>query len=365
MLVTASLGFLRLAMAAASLTACAASGTPDAASAQQGPSAQSGERTGTVIVLNKNEASAWLIDAATGQVAARLPTGVGPHEVAVSPDGRRAVVTDYGVRGGPGNTLTVIDIPAKRVTATISLGQYQRPHGVAWLPDGKRVAVTSESSQAVVLVDVDAGRVEGAVATGAAGSHMLAVSPDGKRAYTANIPSGTVTALDLATGRAVGTAPAGRGSEGIALSPDGGQVWTGNREDQSVTIIDTRTMAQVATLPSARLPYRVLFTPDGREAVVANAESGHLRVFDVAGRREAAAVLLAYSAAETPGAAPAPAGTGAPLGLAVSSDSRWLFASDGENPYVAVVDLPARRVVAYFPTGSGPDGVGYSPLVVM
>jgi DNA-binding beta-propeller fold protein YncE len=102
--------------------------------------------------------------------------------------------------------------------------------------------------------------------------------------------------------------------------------------------------------------------------VVANAESGHLRVFDVAGRREAAAVLLTYGAAGTPGAAgaaPAPAETGAPLGLAVSSDSRWLFASDGENPYVAVVDLPARRVVAYFPTGSGPDGVGYSPLVVM
>ncbi len=55
-------------------------------------STQAASGTGTLIVLNKDGASASLRDRATGEEFARLDTGVGPHEVAVSPDGRIAVV---------------------------------------------------------------------------------------------------------------------------------------------------------------------------------------------------------------------------------------------------------------------------------
>jgi len=50
------------------------------------------QASGTLIVLNKAEASASLIDLASGEEILRLETGVGPHEVAVSPDGKTAVV---------------------------------------------------------------------------------------------------------------------------------------------------------------------------------------------------------------------------------------------------------------------------------
>lgn len=40
---------------------------------------------GTIVVLNKGEASASLIDRHTQQEVALIETGVGPHEVAVSP----------------------------------------------------------------------------------------------------------------------------------------------------------------------------------------------------------------------------------------------------------------------------------------
>jgi DNA-binding beta-propeller fold protein YncE len=86
---------------------------------------------GTLIVLNKAEASASLLDATTGTVVATLPTGTGPHEVAVSPDGRWALVANYGAGEG-GRSLTVLDVPARRVERTIDLGDYRRLHGVAW-----------------------------------------------------------------------------------------------------------------------------------------------------------------------------------------------------------------------------------------
>ncbi len=53
---------------------------------------QAAPGTGTLIVLNKDGASASLLDRATGKEFARLDTGTGPHEVAVSPDGTIAVV---------------------------------------------------------------------------------------------------------------------------------------------------------------------------------------------------------------------------------------------------------------------------------
>ncbi|HXG38998.1 MAG TPA: YncE family protein, partial [Bacteroidota bacterium] len=78
-------------------------------------------QTGTLIVLNKSDHTATLIDVASRNVRGTVPTGTAPHEVAVSPDGKTAVVANYGTRETPGNTLSVIDISAKRKLKDIDL----------------------------------------------------------------------------------------------------------------------------------------------------------------------------------------------------------------------------------------------------
>ena len=112
-----------------------------------------GDGLGTVIVANMGDNTATLLDVASRRVVATLPTGNGAHEVAVSHDGRWAVVSNYGVRGAPGNSLTVIDVPAAVVARTIDLGEFRRPHGSAFLPGDSLFVVTSEVSKAIVLVN--------------------------------------------------------------------------------------------------------------------------------------------------------------------------------------------------------------------
>ena len=90
--------------------------------------------SGTLVVTNKTPSTATIIDVASGRMLATLPTGAGPHEVVISPDGRTAVVTDYG--GQPRKTLTVIDLPALKVVRTIDLGTYTAPHCIVFLPNG-------------------------------------------------------------------------------------------------------------------------------------------------------------------------------------------------------------------------------------
>src|SRR5512132_4009376 len=109
-----------------------------------------------LVVLNKAEASASIIALADGRTIATMPVGDGPHEVAISPDGRWAVAANYGGRTA-GNSLTVLDLQTRRPVRTIDLASYARPHGIAWLPDGKRVVVTSEQARALLVVDVPNG----------------------------------------------------------------------------------------------------------------------------------------------------------------------------------------------------------------
>src|SRR5689334_5566328 len=88
--------------------------------------AQSGD---LLLVLNKNAAEAVLLDPATGARVAAMPTGPFPHEVTVSPDGRTAVVANYGAQQ-PGSSLTVLDLATRAAVRTIDLGEYRRPHGI-------------------------------------------------------------------------------------------------------------------------------------------------------------------------------------------------------------------------------------------
>ena len=63
-----------------------------------------------LLVLNKIrsgknlEGNLTFVDLASGQVIARIPVGEEPHEVAASPDGRFAVVTNTGGYQEAGNT---------------------------------------------------------------------------------------------------------------------------------------------------------------------------------------------------------------------------------------------------------------------
>src|SRR5260370_17060756 len=79
----------------------------------------------TLLVLNK-EGILSIVDPASGQVVARVPTGEGPHEVTASTDGKLAFVSNYGA----GTTLSVIDLVAQKELHRVDLGPLRRPHAV-------------------------------------------------------------------------------------------------------------------------------------------------------------------------------------------------------------------------------------------
>lgn len=300
-----------------------------------------------LVVANKQAATASVIEVGTGQTLATLPVGNGPHEVAVSRDGRWAVVTNYGAQA-PGNSLTVLDLSTLTVTRTIDLGEFRRPHGVQFIAGSAKVAVTSEATQMLVLVDIASGEVDTMIPTGGRGSHMVGVTADGSRAWTANIGDGSVTEIDLRAAKALRQIAVSTRTEGIGVTPDGRSVWVGSNDQHTVSVVDAAEGKVAVVLPSPGFPYRVSLSPDGKYAVVPQPEGGSVRIFDVATRKELGAVTL----------------SGEPVGTAVSGDSKFAYVSLQGTNEVAVVDLAKRVEVKRFPSGAGPDGIAVSRYYV-
>ena len=315
--------------------------------------------TGTLVVANMADNTATVIDLESETVLATLPTGPAPHEIAVTADGRHAVITNYGDRSAPGNSLTIIDLQAVAVAKTIDLGVHQRPHGIAVLPSRDVALVTSEMAQVVIMVNLETGEVESAIPTGGRASHMLAMTGDGRRAYVTNIVDGTITEIDLELGKPLRQVPIADFVEGVTVNPDGALVWIGSNTDKTVSVFDPESGTIVATLDGFGFPYRMAVTPDSRTAVLSDPASGEIRIVDVATRQERYRIVVpkdgVLPSAEIPGSP-------APEGIALSRDNRMAYVSLQGMNQAAAVDLDSGSIVALFDTGGWPDGIGYSPL---
>lgn len=319
----------------------------------------------TLLVVRKTDDALDFVDPGSGLRLASVPLGHAPHEVSVAPDGRLAVVSNYGTREAAGSTLSIVDLDQPREVRRIDLAPHTRPHGVAWFaPD--RIAVTTEGSRHLLVVEPSSGRIVQALATGQDLSHMVAVAPGGERAYVANIGSGSMTALDLATGRKLADVATGRGSEAIAVTQDGREIWVGAREDGHVAIVDADTLEVTARIDLAGIPIRIAMAPDGHKAFVTCAGSSELVLLDTATRRvlerRRIDVPLAPGAAERPFARIA-AGSVLPVGLLVSPDGRGVYVAATMGDAVLRLGTAGAAAQQALSVGGEPDGLGVTALV--
>jgi YVTN family beta-propeller protein len=373
------MGFSRLPCAFLLLAGCAKAPAPTVAAPASEPqrepeqpevSAAPGNEHvspdhGTLVVLNKAEATASLIDLRSHEIVATVPTGVGPHEVAVSDTGNVAVVTNYGTRESPGHTLTVIDVGGGQAMHTIELTDFHRPHGIAFI-DGERVLVTAEEEKAVVCVDIYAQGIPFTISTQQDVSHMVAITPDRQRAFVANIGSGTVTALDLVQGTVIRSLPTGAGAEGIDVTPDGRQVWVTNRDADTVTVIDASSLETLANLPSESFPIRAAATPSSEHVLVTNAGSGVVNVFDTASKTLLESIPIRLEVGDTQGRMFGDRfpDSSVPIGILVHPDGHEAYVAHANADVITILDLDNFEPIGTLTAGKEPDGLGYSDETV-
>jgi YVTN family beta-propeller protein len=253
-------------------------------------------------------------------------------------------VTNYGAQTA-GNSLSVIDLAARRERLRVDLGELRRPHGLAAV--GQQVYFTAEDAKHIARLDVASGKVDWRFATDQERTHMVAASGDGRTLFTTNMGSSTVSIIEPGAGGTRQTlVSVGKTPEGLALTPDGRQLWTANAEGGGISIIDVATRKLVKTFDiGTRRSNRLKFTPDGTLALVSDLGPGELVIVDV--KSQTVKTRLAV-------------GRGATGILVVPDGSRAYVAAAGERRLV-VVDLKALAVTGQIATGGGPDGMAWVP----
>jgi YVTN family beta-propeller protein len=319
-------------------------------SAGAGRSSSNSNGKGMLLVVEKGAQSLAIVDPEAGGVVASVAEhGVTGHEVASSPDGRLAYVPIYGdsgvgLPGSDGRNLVVIDVTARKIIGTVDFGHGVRPHFPVVGPKDGLLYVTTELDQSVSVIDPHTLKVVGAIPTGQAESHMLALSHDGKRGYTANVGSGTVSVLDLAARRTLNLIPVSKRVQRISISMDDGLVFTADQTKPQLAVIDTATNQVKAWIPLPGLGYGSAATLDGRRLLVA-----------LPGKNQVAVVDLGTMKVERTIDVPS-----TPQAVLVRPDNKVAYVSCDTSDQVAEIDLASWRVLRLIKTGKLADGMAWA-----
>ncbi len=202
-----------------------------------------------------------VVDLAGGTVTQQINVGIAPWDVALSPDGTKAFVSDWGGRPPISGDLTA---PSAGTQVVI---------------DSRGVA----SSGAVSFVNLTTATEIAKVAVGLHPSD-LELSPDGAVLYVANANSDTVSVLDTQTRALKETIlvrpdpsfPYGSAANGLALSKDGKTLFVASGGNNSVAVVE---------LPNAQHTNSLLrgFLPADWYPGAVVAGSNHLFVVNVKG----------------------------------------------------------------------------------
>jgi len=258
--------------------------------------------------------------------------------------------------------LSVIDIAADRVIATIPLGA--RARGVKVSPDGRRVYVAlsgsprcpptmpdeecaqlkaDKSKDGIAEIDVASHKIL-RVLPGGSDPEQFDLSPDGSRLYVSNEDAGVASIVDLSSPPSIlATIPVGVEPEGVRVSPDGNTVYVTSETDHAVTGLDAQTGKVLARVVVDRRPRDLAFTPDGRRLYVSAEVDGTVSVVDVAQSRVLTTIKLREGAR--------------PMGVQVSPDGKRVYVATGRGGTVDVIDAATNQVVGSVKVGTRPWGI--------
>ena len=345
-----------------------------------------------LLVLEKSDSTLAIVDPASLQVVARVPAGPDPHEIVVSADGKLAYISNYGGNDSTLNTISVVDLAARKALPPINLGALRSAHGLAFA--GGKLYFTAETNKVIGRYDPATQSVDWVLGTGQDRTHMVVVSGNLDRIVTSNVSSGTISFIELVSPPTVGfgtppgnppgntfvagftpatadtppggpppglgsppasphktwrvtNVPAGRGVEGFDVSPDGKEIWAANAQDATVTIIDVanKKVTDTVVIP-VRGANRLKFSPDGKRVLIsglAGSATSNLVVLDAVTRKEVKKFDLG----------------GGTSGIVLAPDGTRAYVAVSGKDKIAVVDLKTLEIAGSITTGKQPDGLAW------
>ena len=276
------------------------------------------------------------------EFSAPIPVGSSPNEVAVTPDGARALV----VNGTNPGTVTIVSLSTKQSTGTIAVGA--SPRGITIRPDGGQAVVANGNSLSVVNLSTNA--VSQTIPMPCVGTTLydIAYVPDGTKVVFPDLSDGctqqVMRTVTLATAaQASVNLSTSAVAQGIAVMPNGNSALiTLGVTGTAIRRVNLSTNA-VTTISNTSSSFGIAVLPDNTAAILASGPSDTIKRIDLTANTSSTVV-------------------------AFSSNQFWhniALTPDGTKAVVvgdftsAVIQLSTNAILATYPNGG--SGVAVTP----
>ena len=324
------IGFLRAPIRSALLLRCIALCI--------GSAALWGEATPSpaLLVTDRANNALVIVDPKDRHVVASIPVGKGPHEIAVTPDGKLALVSNFEQDS---NSISLIDLKAQKELHQYKFSFKARPNALAHV-DGK-FYFTAEDANSIGSYDPATNTVDAMIGVGQLTTHVLLYNAAARSFIVTSRGSSTVSFLESISmelfGRvrpawSVTTVPGVIHNEAMDLSPDAKELWVSEFMGGKVAVLDVaaRKVKENFDVPDLQSD-RLKFTPDGKRVLLSDISSGNLVVLDAATRKEIKRVKV---------------GNGLE-GIQITPDGSTAYAVAPRDNAVVMVDLKTLEVTGH------------------
>jgi YVTN family beta-propeller protein len=312
-----------------------------------------GSATKTVHAINTSTNAGTSI--ATGTI------GIEPNDMAVTPDGTKALVAE-----GASNQVQIITVSTDKVAKTVAIpevaGTKSRPDALAITPNGLTAYVVDGANNLVYPITISSGTRGTGIAVGAQGDPgAIVVTPNEEQVYVANYSAHTVSVITVSSKTVTTTVAIGAGEPGkpiaLAVTPNSADVYVADQGNAQVDDIATSsdTVANtiaVGSMADANVagggdPNILAVTPDEEQLYVASYTAG--TVADIATSTGTVAKTITL-----PGTTPNP------NALALTPNGCQLYVHDHANNQVDAITVSSDAVAASPAVGATGDPTGMS-----
>jgi len=299
-----------------------------------------------------------VIDIGARKIAASIPIGGDPRAVALSLDARFAYVTQAAQ-----DQVAVVDASDRKVTTTIPAGAQPAGLLLDTTTTTARLLVADSGADAVSALNPDARSL---IATIKVGQHPTSVALAGPanelpsagkpEYYVTNSDADSVSVINASDLRVVATVPVAGGPLAVVIPQTGGVAYVGTRSGAIVAIrlVDRKPLGTIFQLKGA--PGQMDY----------NAISGSIYIPDPAGNVvHVLRPVAPGGAGSTPGLPDEPVRTlpfpNAPSAVAIPADGTFGMVTETAPGKATMLDLSTRQPLAAFDVGGKPIAVITGP----
>ena len=225
----------------------------------------------------------YRVSATTLEIDRVYPVGPVPKHLAVTPDDRLLLVSNWC-----GFDVIVIDLATDETLATVDVGRH--PRGITVTSDGQTAYVAVMGSTGIAVIDLSAlpaGEIPPGTTGVPAATYIrdvgisprhLVLSPDDRTLYATLNGEDAVVAVDLGSGEVIRRVATGRAPRTMDISTDGTALYVVNYKSHTMSKIRTHDFAILQEFDTAPRPIGITYDPFSEEVWVST-YSGPIHVY--------------------------------------------------------------------------------------